>query len=861
MREYIAETGGRYTYSDDILNLQELALSMTSIFSECSNFIISGCEVSGNEISPGYIWLNGKIRSFQGVKDIAFPYYIYEKNNTDTTNYANEVNKKGRNNYLCAGGKSVPDIPDAVTGKAPQFIELKPDYSPRFIDKFFGRYAVLLETPFARQTIKKDLVLAGKLTGEKDIESKTSVSVMNNQNGYVLKNIVKATGDGSIGAYLNGLLINEIVISTDGSFHFLKQGKIIGTITEAGISYTNSSAATSQTGAIHMYGPHVINTEDVTDEGAININYMGYLKGGTRYRNFNVFDGKGSVLPLLQVNGKASSVYVNCPFHVNSTGKGITLSNTSFLKSDKRLTGTLNWTDSGKEEIATVGYVANDSFDFLVKNSIGNIVVSPQGYLDVLGELRINGTVIGSIYVTQISLTAELKKKVDTIEGKQLSTEDFTKEYKKKLDSISQGTINSEGEGFVSAKEVAGALVKKLTISENLNDLKDKAKARTNLDVFSKLEINSGFLKTSGNLLELVTLTADEVNGLTTEQITQEKEQKQSIVRNNIDAEKKGTGDLKLAKASNLSDLQDKAQARKNISVYSTEETDNLLKGKLSTDGAYTGAVFTNDHKKKLEDIKTGNFQGVDNEGKNISQTEGYALISHVVKELAKKANLLLDGYDDTQKNTIAANIGVYTKSSVDGKFASVESLFQDYITHLVKGGKNTSEAQKILRDKLNTPGKEDVSDNYLRKDAKLTDLALPNADAKKLACRTIGAAYADEYQTKLVDTGWIQMNNSGSGTDTRNLFIRQIGNIVCIQGTINTAKRDGSNWGGTIAIIPNQISPPKYGLRTSFSDYNDDHKYNRGSSFVIQGNTRQILIYESGWYNANTEIHFTYMT
>ena len=32
MKEYIAETGGRYTYSDDILNLQELALSMSAVF-------------------------------------------------------------------------------------------------------------------------------------------------------------------------------------------------------------------------------------------------------------------------------------------------------------------------------------------------------------------------------------------------------------------------------------------------------------------------------------------------------------------------------------------------------------------------------------------------------------------------------------------------------------------------------------------------------------------------------------------------------------------------------------------------------------------------------------------------------------
>ena len=32
MKEYVAEAGGRYTYVDDILNLQELTLSMTSIF-------------------------------------------------------------------------------------------------------------------------------------------------------------------------------------------------------------------------------------------------------------------------------------------------------------------------------------------------------------------------------------------------------------------------------------------------------------------------------------------------------------------------------------------------------------------------------------------------------------------------------------------------------------------------------------------------------------------------------------------------------------------------------------------------------------------------------------------------------------
>lgn len=202
----------------------------------------------------------------------------------------------------------------------------------------------------------------------------------------------------------------------------------------------------------------------------------------------------------------------------------------------------------------------------------------------------------------------------------------------------------------------------------------------------------------------------------------------------------------------------------------------------------------------------------------------------------------------------------MHSKTEADKKYASVSSLFQDYITLLVSQGKSSSDAQKILRDKLNVLSKEDVTGNYLRKESKLSDLSLPNADAKKSACQSIGAAYAPEYQTKIVDTGWKQMANSGSGTDTRRLFVRQIGNIVCIQGVINTARRDGNNMGGTVAILPNGISTPPYGVRTTLCDWNDDAKYNRGTSFILRGGTRNIVIYESGWYNVDTEMNFTYM-
>ena len=316
---------------------------------------------------------------------------------------------------------------------------------------------------------------------------------------------------------------------------------------------------------------------------------------------------------------------------------------------------------------------------------------------------------------------------------------------------------------------------------------------------------------------------------------------------------------MKLAKSANLSDLADKAQARKNMSVYSVTEIDKMLEGKLGSDGAYTGAVFTEGMKQKLEGIKTGSFAYTDNNGVSQAQVEGYVLLSNLVKELKKYAPRLLDGYSSSDKVAVAGNIGVYTKTAADGKFAVVEQLFQDYITYLVKSGKTTAQAQQTLRDKLDVHSKKEITDTYIRKDGKLSDLSLPNADAKKLACRTLGAAYADDYQTKLLDTGWLQMNNSGSGTDTRQLFIRQIGNIVSIQGIINTAKRDGDNIGGVVAVIPNQIQPPKYGLRCSLCDYNDDHKYNRGSSFIIRANSRNIQLYERGWYNVSTEINFTY--
>lgn len=859
MKEYKASTGGRYTYADDLLNLQDLALSYSSIFHACTNFVISGCEIEDGNIREGFIWLGNKVRHFGGCNNISYPFYIFENNQAETTTYANDVNKTGRINYLSTWGNNVPAIPDSVTGKLPEYIEVKENYIPRLLDKFFGKYAVLLETPFSKQTIKKDLVVAGDLSIDKNVESKTAISVINPAKGYALKNIVRADGCGSVGLYLNGLLINEIVLNTNGTFALLKGTNCIATFNDAGLLINNATLNTLRVSSISVVKNIIENSQEHSDNGSIDINVSGYNNEGVFYRNFNVYNGRNSQIPIFSTEGKSGTVRINGNFEIQGNNPDINIINTVYNKSDNRLLNAIRWRDSNKDEISCIGFISGNNLDFTVKNNIGNLIISPKNYVDIIGELRLRGTNIKDIYVDTAVFNDELYKKVSKVEGKQLSTEDFTTELKAKLTAIKTGSLPNATTGYATVTEIVDALDKKISKLENLGDIPDKKIARINLDVFSKSETNGLFLKISQNLLELVSLSADEINGLTPEQAGALKSNKQKAVRDNIDAEKKGTGDLKLAKASNLSDVPDKAQARKNISVYSTEEVDKKLEKYLPLSSEYTGAVFTNEHKQKLEAIKTGNFAGIDNENKPVSQTEGYVLTSHVIKELGKKANLLMDGYNDTQKKTIASNLGIYNKDESDLKYASIEDLFQDFITFLVKQGKSSAEAQMILRDKLNCPGKEDVSNHYLRKDGKLNDLILSNADAKKAACKVLGAAYAEEYQTKIIDTGWIKMNNSGGNTYANDLYIRQIGNIVSIQGTVYNNRHDGTHWGGTLAVIPNQIQPPKYAVKNSLCEFNDDHKYNRGATYVIWGGDRRLIMYESGWYGA-TELNFTYM-
>ena len=137
-----------------------------------------------------------------------------------------------------------------------------------------------------------------------------------------------------------------------------------------------------------------------------------------------------------------------------------------------------------------------ESVHLSLHNDLGGLTLSARSWVDVASELRIAGRPIAELYVSQASFTQALAAKVNAVEGKGLSTEDFTTEYRRKLDAIVAGSLMEGSAGFATTEDVSRALGGKLNCADNLADLADKAAARNVLEVYSSSECDGRFLQT-----------------------------------------------------------------------------------------------------------------------------------------------------------------------------------------------------------------------------------------------------------------------------------------------------------------------------------------------------------------------------
>ena len=389
MKEFTSQTGGRYTYIDDIMNLQNLALAFTSIFDECDNFIISGCQVSGTSISAGYVYLNGKIRYCTGTSGVSkWPMYLYENNSVERVSYADSGDKIGRNIYGCAVSSSVPITNDVLTEAPPQFISITSDGTAlRLKEALFGKYALMVDSPNSVQTVQKNVVIDGTVIANKDLTAQKGINLTS---GTAKASITyNASGALSIQSQLNGKPVYKVTITEDGAIQFYIGDTLLASLDSNGMTLKVSMSLNSiKAGNIVIASNHIYNTAVAADTGSININMLGYNEGDSYYRDTKIGDGKNTV--ILEITGKSKASIFYGPVKISHADSSIlSLKNASLPKTDNQLITCLNWEDKNSEQIGYMGYSNISNKDLYIKNNIGNLVLNNDVY--VTGKLFVGG--------------------------------------------------------------------------------------------------------------------------------------------------------------------------------------------------------------------------------------------------------------------------------------------------------------------------------------------------------------------------------------------------------------------------------------------------------------------------------------
>lgn len=404
MKEFCAQTGGRYTYVDDIANLQDLALAFASIFDDCDNFIISGCRVSGASISEGYVYINGKIRRFSGASGITtWPQYIYESNKTETVAYASGADKVGRNVYGCALSKDVPTFLDPLTNAAPMFIAISNAGGMTIKDAFFGKYALLLESA-AGQQIVKDIV-----TFTKNISVRNTLTVNGRilmQSGNAKCEISHVAGGVAIQSTTSVGKVYTLKIDDTEGFRFFVDNTLIFSMSDSRIG-TDLSITMREciAGSIGIHASEIYNKGTASDTGSISINMIGYAGGGSYYRNTVIGDGKGAA--ILSITGSTKNVRLNGLLDINSPDK-ISVK----LKKGK----IIEWRNDGETQIAHIGYFADSNLSIV--NIIAGINITGAGYVNIAPVIKENGVSLSdkyatlSSYLSDMATTENNKKKI-----------------------------------------------------------------------------------------------------------------------------------------------------------------------------------------------------------------------------------------------------------------------------------------------------------------------------------------------------------------------------------------------------------------------------------------------------------------
>ena len=410
MKEFASQSGGRFTYIDDFLNLQNLALAFGAIFSDCDNFIVSGCEVSGNSISAGVVWLNGKLRIVEETPSITggWPQYIYEVNEYKNVPYASGGEKVGRKEWGARVGKTVPTALTDLTEAVPKAIQINANGGLRLKEAFFGKYSLLLDSN-SLQTIK----------GTVNIEKLNVSSAITSNSRFVLNNssdmgcVYFEDGDLVFDAIVANANMQLIFRKDSGSIDFVINGESKASVRESGVVFESPiMASKARINSLYLQEQHIFNGTAGNDNGELNINLIGYNGGVTYARTTNIGDGKGNI--LFSVSGSNKTVLAKGELTIATETSVPLIFQAKQSKSDTSLSQYVAWRDVQNSNIATVGFRHVSNMDFSLINHIGDIVIQGLNAVNIVPAIKENGQLLSEKYITSTTLKQELASKVST---------------------------------------------------------------------------------------------------------------------------------------------------------------------------------------------------------------------------------------------------------------------------------------------------------------------------------------------------------------------------------------------------------------------------------------------------------------
>lgn len=411
MKHFTSQTGGRFTYVDDFLNLQELALAFGEIFTDCDNFIVSGCEVSGDSISAGLVYLNGKLRIVEETPVITggWPQYIYEVNENRNVPYASGGDKIGREIWGAKVGKTIPTTITALTNAIPKAIQINANGGLRMKDAWFGKYALLLD-PTAKSQSVKGTVNFDSLNASGIIQSnsKFALDVLGNQgNIYFDKTNLVFEGFST-----NSKRIQMVFGHATNTIQFIINGKQVASIRDNGTVFaTPLTLACINIGNISATGTDIYNAFTSGDEGSININMIGPVGETSYYRTTNIGDGKGHA--LLSISGKNKSLLANGQLTIATNSDLPLILKAPLAKSNTSLVQYIAWSDVNDINIASFGFINESNTDLSLANEIGNVIIKGVETVDLGPSIKENGILLSEKYANRALMINSLNKKAN----------------------------------------------------------------------------------------------------------------------------------------------------------------------------------------------------------------------------------------------------------------------------------------------------------------------------------------------------------------------------------------------------------------------------------------------------------------